>query len=93
MEWGIITVFFLITLYTAACNYFLIKRNDRVVEELQDTRAELARLKLLSRMKVDCNGDPIVYEGQFVMDSKTAIDMLDNPPEPNDALKEILGLK
>lgn len=31
--------------------------------------------------------------GDTVLGTKTALDMLDNPPEPNDKLKEILELK
>lgn len=90
MIW-VCVLFGLLTVYTAICNGWLIRRYDKVCDELADAHKEIDRIKSLNRLKVDYNGNPINYE--FILDAQTAVDMLDNPAEPNENLIELLRMK
>lgn len=49
-------------LWVAYQNLMLIEEKDRIMEELQQSREDLSKLKLLNKLKVDCDGNPIRYE-------------------------------
>jgi len=60
---GYIVFLCLIILYTVYCNGVLCIQKEELRQELHKVESDLAKLKMLNKLKVDWNGNPICYEG------------------------------
>lgn len=50
-------------LYTAYCNGVLCVQKEELRQQLQKAQEDLHKLKMLNRLKVDWDGNPIDYKG------------------------------
>lgn len=61
--------------------------------ELRDLKKVVDALAVRSVVHDQSTPDSIDFEGMTVLDADTAYQMLDNPPEPNKALRNLLALR
>lgn len=65
---------------------------DRDIRELQKAVEALALLSVVHDQSAKLS-DSVDSEGMTVLDADTAYQLLDNPPEPNQALRNLLALR
>lgn len=60
MEW-VVLFLVLVVFYTAFCNLCLCQSKEELRQQLYQAQADLDKLKLLNKLKVGWDGNPIVY--------------------------------
>lgn len=65
---------------------------DRDIRELKKAVEALALLSVVHDQSAKLS-ETVDFEGMTVLDADMAYQLLDNPPEPNDALRNLLALR
>lgn len=65
---------------------------NRDILELKKAVEALALLSVVHDKSAQLS-DSVDFEGMTVLDADTAYEMLENPPEPNEALRNLLALR